>query len=152
MLSSVIRSAIGLAIVLQLGACSPTRKANVLDGCYFLGEEPILEVQGTQGKLLVPGDIAQFRLVPQGSSDYVWMTTRPNFVIGGSGRRYVKSVENSASPSPVIIIETESLAPARFLVHDNGEVTRLVYRNSCPTEPEFTQPTRSAATSGRTAG
>jgi len=144
MLRSIIRSAIGLAIVLQVGACNPTGERNLLDGCYYLGEEPIFKIQGTRGNLLVPGDIAQFRLVPQDSSDYISITAQPNFVIAGSGRRQVKSVGNLASPSPVIIIETESLASPRVSVQDNGEMARLVHQDSCPTElgPRPPRPTR----------
>jgi len=133
MLKDINRTAMSLAIALQLGACNPTAKGNLLDGCYFLGGEPILEIQGLQGTLLVPGDITQFRLVPQGSSDHIWMTTQPSFVIGGSGQKYAKHVGSSPSPSPVIIIEIEGPTSSRVLVHDNGHVARLVRQDSCPT-------------------
>jgi hypothetical protein len=133
MLRGIIRIAVGLAIIPQVAACGPTRKANLLDGCYYLGAEPILELEGAEGKLLLPGDVARFRLIPGESSDHIWMTTRPGFVIDGGDRKYIQSAEDPLSPSPLIIVEYEAPASSRILVRDNGEIERLIQK-SCPTK------------------
>lgn len=129
MLRRIMRSTCYLAILLQAGACTKPNNANLLDGCYYLGDEPILRIQGVQGILLIQGDVSRFQLIPQASSDYVWMTARPNFVIGGDGRKYVKSGRETASP--VILIESEAPASARIFVQSNGEVAKLARRGSC---------------------
>jgi hypothetical protein len=116
-------------MALVVGACDGSRHGNLLDGCYYLGEEPILTLQGTEGYLRIPGDISQFRLIPHGSSDYIWMTTQPGFVIGGSDQKLVRFA--GKSPSPVIIIEDERPSASRILVRDDGEIKRLVHKNSC---------------------
>jgi len=134
MFKGIVKITIGLTIVLQIGACSPAGKANLLDGCYFLGVEPILEIQGTEGKILLSGDIARFRLIPRGSSDHIWMTTSPGFVIDGGSQKFVRSVESPWSPSPLITVEDESPSTSRILVRENNEIVRLVHQDSCPTK------------------
>jgi len=126
-----IRIASCLALVLPSSACNVSRDADLLDGCYYLGEKPILSVRGTEGSLLIPGDISRFRLVPQGSSDHIWMTTQPSFAIGGGDRKYVKAVVDSPSPSPLVIIDDENPAASRILVLHNGQIARLAHQDSC---------------------
>ncbi len=82
--------------------------------------------------MLIPGDITRFRLIPQGSSDHIWMTTQPSFTISGSDKKFVRSAGNSRTPSPVIIIEYESPAASRILVRHNGQIARLVHEDTCP--------------------
>jgi hypothetical protein len=115
-------------MALAVGACDGPRHGNLLDGCYYLGEEQILTLQGTEGYLHIPGDMSRFRLIPRGSSDYIWMTTQPGFVIGGSDQKLVRS---AGSRSPVIIIEDETPTASRILVRDDGEIKQLVHKNSC---------------------
>lgn len=121
-----------LVVVLLCGACNASRGENLLDGCYSLGDVPIFSLRGTEGSLLIPGDITRFRLIPQDSSDHIWMTTQPSFAIGGSDKKFVRSAGNSRTPSPVIIIEYESPAASRILVRYNDQVTRLVHEDTCP--------------------
>lgn len=125
----IIRKRNALVMALAVGACDGSRHGNLLDGCYYLGGEPILTLQGTEGYLRIPGDISHFRLIPHGSSDYIWMTTQPGFVIGGSDQKLVRSTGSSSSP--MIIIEDENAAASRMLVRDDGEIKRLVHKNSC---------------------
>lgn len=132
---NIIKLAMWLAIVPLAAACNVSRDHQLLDGCYFLGEQRILKLQGTEGNLFVPGDISRFRLIPQGSSDYIWMTTQPGFVLGGRDPMYVRSVGSSPTPSPVILIEDTSPAASRILVRYNGQIVRLVRQDSCAETP-----------------
>ena len=112
--------------------CSQPRNQNLLDGCYYLGNQLILSIRGTAGTLVIPGDVSGFQLIPQGSTDHIWMTTQPNFEINGSGRRRAKLVKDPLSPSPVIIIDDLGSMSARILIRDNDAVARLVHQDSCP--------------------
>jgi len=131
MLRGIIKNAVGLAMVVQIAACSPTREASLLDGCYYLGAQPILELQGNEGKVLLPGNVTRFRLIPQGSSDHIWMTTRPGFAIDRGDGMHVRLVEDPLSPSPLIIIDYEAPVSPRILVRVDGGIERLVHV-SCP--------------------
>ena len=127
----MVREVVGaglLGLFLQCGACHAPHARSLLDGCYYLGGEPILTLRGAAGRLLIPGDVEGFRLNPQGSSDFIWMTTRPSFVIVGDGQARAVITQ---TPSPIIIIDYDNPSEARVVVRHNGQRARLVRRDTC---------------------
>ncbi|WP_342249330.1 hypothetical protein [Sphingomonas sp. OTU376] len=92
-----------------LAACGPAPR--LADGCYYLGTRPVMRLAGSDGRLLVPGAVHDFRVVRAGAEIQV----TPGFLFDGSGDADLHSVAWNA--------------PQRFEIkRDAREPTLVVHR------------------------
>ena len=119
----------GALSLLLVAGCNGPDSTELIDGCYYSGQEPVLRIAGERGRVLLPGNVSNLVIVVRGSSDFAWLTTQPNFKIDGADHKVAKI--DADSSSPVILID-EGARAALLLIRDRGEVVELAHRKSCP--------------------
>jgi len=70
------------ALVVLTGSCSrPDSAPKLVDGCYYAKGKPVFKIAGSEGRVLIPGDVKTFKVE---RADNASVTFVPGLLFDGS--------------------------------------------------------------------
>jgi hypothetical protein len=87
---------VGSLAMLVASCGQPSSARRPLDGCYYAKGKPVFKIVGSEGRVLIPGDVQTFK-VKRGSSASV--TFEPGLLFDGSDENH-RSVRAFADAPP----------------------------------------------------
>lgn len=122
-----------LAIALAAGmtGCNQKPEAGqaLEDGCYFLGETPVLRISGDLGQVLVDSDVQEI-LVETEESDLMHRAIfSPGINLTTGKKASVRS--NPKFPRSFYMMAPDSDVPTILMPRQDSSIARLVHRPSC---------------------
>jgi hypothetical protein len=118
-----------LAAAIAIG-CSQQSKGEALkDGCYWLENTPIFEIAGSQGRLLVDGDMSEFSVESEESDLMHQAMFTPGFRF--ATQRPPAVSRNVERPKTFYMMDPRAKVPTILMHTQDARVLRVEHRPSC---------------------